>query len=264
MGNEVRITWTSIPAVSIADGVGFLLNFNYTGGSCNLRFNQGCEIAGAMGDIIQTTFLDGAINQPAVNTTAKIETQDGQYGVVNELPITFSFSPIPPPTYQVGAINLNISYNSNNLQFVGIVGLPNAIANASNGVISIVWSGTTPVDLVTLNLRLKFNYLGGTSDVNFTGVSIISNPNGDQLPINFINGKINQPSTDAKVEIQTDFANPNGLTSIPVLFSGFPELQSAATMNIAYNSSALNFAGTSGLPGLIANASNGVITFIME
>lgn len=258
-GNVITIAWSNTPAVSV-NGIGFMLNFNYTGGSCNLSFNQGCEIADGDANIIQTTFLSGAINQPAVNTVATINTQDGDYNGVNEVPISFVTSPIPLPNYNVGAINLNISYNDTKLQFLGIDGLLGATANASNGVISIVWANATPVDLNTLNLKLRFNYLGGVSALNFTGTNSINSPLGIQIPTSFNNGAVNQPPTFANVDIGTTVGNPGGTTTVPVVFSAFPVSQGSATMNIAYNSSVLNFVGTSGLSGLNANASNGIIT----
>jgi len=258
VGNEIIIAWSTTPAVPI-DGIAFKLNFIYTGGSCNLTFNEGCEIAGALGGIIQTTYLNGAINQPGLSTTAVIGTQLGNYSIVNELPVSFSDFPTSPASSKVGAINLNMSYDVNKLQFVGISGLSGANANATGGIITIAWSNVTPIDLNTLNLKLRFNYLGGTSNVNFTGTNIISNANGVQIPVSFTNGQITQPSTSALVDIGDAVGQLSGNTSVPVTFSGFPINQGSLTMNIAYNNSALNFIGVSGLSGLSANASNGII-----
>ncbi len=257
-GNEIQLSWSKIPAVAV-NGIGFILNFDYTGGSCVLSCNQGCEMATGMGIPIQTTFLNGAIVQPVLSTSATIGNQPGAYSVVNELPVVFSGFPTIPANNLAGAVSLHISYNSSKLQFIDITGLSGATANASGGVINIAWSSSTPVNLNLINLKLRFNYLGGASAVIFTGTNTISNASGVQIPVNFVNGGISQPVTSALVDIGDALGNLAGTTTVPVTFASFPENQGALTLNIAYNSSVLNFNGTSGLAGLVANASNGII-----
>jgi len=200
VGNKILISFANVPAVSV-DGVAFVLNFNYTGGSCSLPFNQGCEIANGSGAVIQTTYNNGAITQPTITTaSATIDNNsNGIYGSQNQLPITFSET--TPELASVGAINLAISYNTNVLQYVGIDAgdLTGAIGNATNGVVSIAWSSSTAVDITSLTnkLKLKFNYLGGASNVSFTGTNIISNAYGVQLPVNLVNGSIVEPPATA-------------------------------------------------------------------
>jgi hypothetical protein len=260
VGNNIYISYANTPAVGV-DGVAFTLNFNYTGGSCNLTFNQGCEIANGLGTVISTTYINGAITQPTLNTTGIIGTQNGVYGSINNLPITFSgfpTYPTDPLTSEVGAINLNISYNSSDLQFIGISGLTGATANASNGVIHIAWSSASPINLNTTNLVLNFNYLGGTSSVSFTGTNIISNGSGQQIPVTLTNGAINQPNTNFSVTIGSN-SNPSSSLIVPVTFAGFTDNEAAVTMNIAYDNTVLAYTGVSGLSGLTANASGGVV-----
>ncbi|MEI8205011.1 MAG: hypothetical protein WCH34_18480, partial [Bacteroidota bacterium] len=259
IGNELQIAWFSTPAVPV-NGIGFKLNFTYTGGTSNLTFNSGCEIARALGGIIPVTFNNGAILQPTLTTTAVIGSQAGVYSGINLLPITFSGFPTTPTASLAGNINLHIAYNTNNLQFIGISGLTNATANASNGIISISWSNATPINVNTLSLKLKFYYLGGTTTVSFTGTNIISNAHNVQIPVNTsTNGGFTQPATTAVVDIGDTLGQLSGTTAVPITFSNFPINQGTFTMNIAYNNSALNFIGTSGLTGLNSNASNGII-----
>ena len=267
-GNQINISWAGLPAAEI-NGVAFKLNFNYTGGSCNLTFNQGCEIANGLATVIQTTYQNGAITQPVISAAATIvsdinstSSNNGIYGVTNYLPITFSSIPIA-----ASAISLNLSYNPNALQFVGIDAgdLTGAIGNALNGVINIAWSNTTAVNLNTLtnNLKLKFNYLGGTSTVNFTGTNIISNANGVQIPITLNNGNVTQPTTTASVSITTSNPYPAGAIVVPVNFAGYSsKAVGAVSMNIAYNPSKLNFTGVDqgSLSGIVSNANNGIIS----
>ena len=252
VGNEIKLAWSNVPAQSV-NGIGFKLKFNYTGGSCNLTFNQGCEISDALGSLIQTTFTNGAITQPSFSATATIATQAGDWSNVNELPIVFAGFPTP-----ASAASFNISYNSNALQFIGTI--PATTANASNGVISIAWSNTTAVDLNTTTFKLLFNYLGGVSNVNFTGFNEISNGSGSPIPVTYNNGGITQGPSSAIVDIDDAVVGvTSGATVVPVSFSGFPVNQGAVSMNIAYDNTKLNFVGTTGLTGLISSANNGVI-----
>lgn len=257
-GNEIVISWAEVTSASV-NGVAFSLNFNYTGGISPLTFNQECDISNGSGIKIQTTFLNGAITQPSLSTSATIATQQGMWSGVNEVAVLFSGFPTTPTNAKVSAINLNISYNANSLQFVGIDGLTNAIANASNGIITIVWSGTTPIDLNLVNLKLKFNYLGGTSILGFTGVNIITNANGVQIPANLASGSITQGTSSAVVDIADNVTVINNLATVPVSFTGFTSNQGSVSMNIAYNNSSLTFLGTQGISGLVSNASNGII-----
>ena len=56
VGNKILISYANYPEVSI-DGVAFMLNFNYTGGSCNLTFNQGCRFRTDQGMLFQQHIL---------------------------------------------------------------------------------------------------------------------------------------------------------------------------------------------------------------
>ncbi len=258
VGNEILIAWTNSPALPI-NGIAFKLNLTYTGGTSSLSFNSGCEIAGDLGGIITPTYINGAVNQPSLSTTAIISTQLGNYSIVNLLPVTFSGFPITPTASQVGALNLHFSYNTNNLQFTGISGLTNATAVDTNGIISIIWSNTTPINLNTLALKLKFNYYGGTTNVIYTGSNIVRNSKGVIIPVSLTNGGFTQPATSALVDIGDAVGQVSGTTTVPLTFSNFPINQGTIAMNIAYNTSTLNFVGTSGLAGLNSSASNGII-----
>ena len=261
VGNEIVIAWSNVPGTSV-NGVGFKLNFIYSGGSCDLTFNQGCEIADGSGNVIQATLLNGAINQPSLSTTATIGSQNGDYSIVNELPVSFSGFPTTPADALVGAISLNIAYDNTKLQFVGINGLTGAIANAANGIITIQWSNATPININTLNLKLKFNYLGGYSGVGFSGVNIISNSNGVQIPVSMVNGSINQPITTSYIDIEDVTPISVGSTiAVPMFFSdGFASF-GAFTFNIAYDQNVLTFIPNV-YPGLVVdNSTNGILTF---
>ena len=259
VGSQIIVSYYTHPAISI-DGLSFKLNFIYSGGTTNLSFNPGCEIVDSIGDVIQTTYINGAINQPGSSATAVIGSQPGVWVGLNELPISFTGFPNTSTNEKVGAINLNISYDIFKLDFVGIDGLPGAVANASGGVIHIAWSNSTPIDLNATNLRLRFNYLGGSSSLDFIGTNIISNLNGIQIPVSFTDGQISQGASGSKVIIDSVIGLLEGITEVPIMFSAFSQSQGSFTMHIAYNPSVLNFVGTSGLSGLNANADNGIIS----
>lgn len=260
VGNEIKLSWNSIPpnpATSV-NGLGFKLNFIYAGGNCNLTFNQGCEISDALGNVIQTTYIDGAINQPNLSTTASIGTVSGDYNNITEVPIVFSNFPTSPSSALVGALTLQFSYDPTKIQFVG-TNTPGVLANATSGIINVSWANTTPIDLNSANFKLLFNYLGGLSDISFTGINTISNSNGVTIPVSYYNGGVVQLLTSASVDIGNATGTLSGITTVPVSFTGFPVDQGAVSLNIAYDNSALNFIGVSGLTGLYANANNGVI-----
>lgn len=265
-GNGVlALSWSNVPPQSV-NGIGFKINFIYTGGSTALTFNQGCEIADGMGNVLLTTFTPGAITQPNLSTTAIIGVQAGDWINGNELPVAFSGFPTTPPNAKVGALDLNFSYDVTKLQFVGLIApaLTGAIANATAGVIHVSWANATPVDINSAtNFKLKFNYLGGASAVNFTGTNVISNALGSQISVTTTNGGITQGVSSANVDIADNVQAVGGYATVPVNFTSFIPTQGALTMHIAYDNTKLNFLGTSGLvgfSGLNANASNGVIT----
>ncbi len=260
VGDEIVVAWSSTDAVLVS-GTAFKLIFSYTGGSCNLTFNEGCEISNGSGSLFATTFTNGAINQPT-GAIASIGNQPGVLSIVNELPITFTGFVASPMTERVGAITLNVGYDVNTLAFVGIAGLAGAVANDLSGVIHITWSSETAINLNSTNLRLQFSYLGGTSYVNFVGTNSISKANGDPISVSFGNGQITQPSTISKVILDTVVGQVSGITEVPVMFTGFSESQGSITMHISYNTGVLNFVGTSGLSGVNANAENGIVTLV--
>ena len=259
VGSEIMVSYYINPAIPV-NGIAFKLNFVYTGGNTNLTFRQGTEIAAGLGAVIQTTYLDGAIHQPPTTANGIIASQPGVWVGLNELPISFAGFPVALAEEEVGAINLNISYDTTKLDFVGIDGLVGAVANASSGVIHIAWSNSTPINLNTTNLRLQFNYLGGSSAINFIGTNIISNLNGIQIPVSLTNGQISQGASVSKVIIDTVNGLLSGITEVPVMFSAFSQSQGSFTMHISYNTGVLNFIGTSGLSGLNSNADNGIIS----
>ena len=260
LGNEIIIAWSSTNAITATSTTtAFMLDFVYTSGSCELTFNNGCEISNSEGVIIQTTFTNGAIQSPAY-TSAVIDTLVGVFNDINHVPITFGTS---TALNDIGAVTLIISYDNTKLQFIGLDGLDGATVNDLDGEIHVAWSSEAGINLSgSSNVVLNFNYLGGSSDITFTGPNIISRINGNPIGINFINGRINQPTVNtAVVQISNTEGNTDGVTEVPIVFSGFIQNQGAISMHIAYNPGVLNFIGTS-LSGANANAENGIITLM--
>ena len=264
VGSEIIVSYYINPAIAV-NGIAFKLNFVYTGGSTNLTFNEGTEIVAGLGGVIQTTYYNGAINQPQSDATAVIYNQPGVWDGLNELPITFANFPSTLTNEEVGAINLNISYDAAKLDFIGIDGLSGAVANASSGVIHITWASTTPIDLNQTNLNLQFMYLGGASSINFVGINSIANANGIQIPVSLTNGEVTQGASNATVTIGTVVGQAVDTTKVDVTFADFPINQGAITMHIAYDNTSLHFVGTdglgsSGIDTLNSNANSGIIS----
>ena len=267
VGNQINISWADYTA-NFTNGVAFKLKFNYTGGTTNLAFTSGCDFAhyGPISPFVTNvypTFQNGAINQPTLtpSTTATIHSGvPGDYSNTTVVPVTFANFPTSSTDAEAGAVSFKVAYNTSALSFVGIDGLTGAIATATGGVITINWSNTTSVDLNNTTLNLKFNYLGGTSNLTFTGSNLISNHFGVQIPVTFANGSVTQPVTNLHIAIQPNVpAQLSGMTVLPVVFTASPAvLVGSFTMHIAYDVTALTYVPLSA-NGFVGNASNGII-----
>ena len=272
VGNEIIIAWSNPSAVSVPIGTttAFILHLSYIDGSCDFTFNEGCEIGNGSGTIITTTFSGLHINQ-ATGTipTATIATAHGVWtnGINdNELAIDFSnFSS------NVGSFTFNISYDTSKLVFLDIItssNLSGAVANASNGVIHVTWASAADISSVDIcnplitSLKLKFNYLGGASDVKFVGVNSFSNNIGIDIPSHFAsNGGITLSNCSCEKNLSIDYdaqAILGGTTYVLIGFDDTPNNIGAVTLHIAYDNTALNFLGTD-LPNMVASANNGII-----
>ena len=272
VGNEIIIAWSNPSAVSVPIGTttAFILHLSYIDGSCDFTFNEGCEIGNGSGTIITTTFSGLHINQ-ATGTipTATIATAHGVWtnGINdNELAIDFSnFSS------NVGSFTFNISYDTSKLVFLDIItssNLSGAVANASNGVIHITWASAADINSVDISnplitsLKLKFNYLGGASDVKFVGINSFSNDLGVDIPGHFASSggiTLCNCAGEKTLAIDSDApANLGGTTYVLIGFLDTPNNIGAVTLHIAYDNTALNFLGTD-LPNMVASANNGII-----
>ncbi len=263
VGNEIIIAWSNTTPVSI-DGEAFVLSFHYIDGTCSLSFNEGCEIGRGDGSLITTTYTGGNINHGAYTSVANIAIPSyvaGSWLTGNEVAITFADSP-SPSIDDVGAFTFNISYDTNKLIFVGLLGdFSDATANASNGIIHIAWSATNPINLVGKNLKLKFNYLWGSSAINFVGLNSISNAIGNAIPAHFAStGGISEGVCAKTLIIEPGAGGSlSGVTQVDVNFSGTtPWDIGSVTLHISYDNTSLNFVGVS-MSGMVANANNGII-----
>jgi hypothetical protein len=99
----------------------------------------------------------------------------------------------------VGAISIRITYDTNVLEFDAFTNKASSSISATgaNGIINIFWfdatGGANPLNLGNTKLGdLVFNYLGGTSQINFQGppVTEISNANGQSIALTLVNGSI--------------------------------------------------------------------------
>ena len=267
VGNEIIIAWSNTTPVSVSNSTVFTLQLSYIDGNCDLTFNEGCEIGNSIGNIITSEFTNLHILQAAGTIpTASIGTTPGVWSNgINDNELAIDFSNF---TSNAGSFTFNISYDTSKLVFLDLIksnNLSDAIANTSNGVIHISWASTTAVDMEnfpTTFLKLKFNYLGGVSDVKFVGQNSISDGIGTQIPTHFTStGGITLSNCSCEKTLSIDYGvegNLSGFTSVLVAFNSTPSNIGSINLHIAYDNTALDFLGTD-LPGMVSNANNGVI-----
>ncbi|PIW70239.1 MAG: hypothetical protein COW08_02925, partial [Ignavibacteriales bacterium CG12_big_fil_rev_8_21_14_0_65_30_8] len=101
----------------------------------------------------------------------------------------------------LGAISLIINYDPNVITFQSNpdpITAGNFFINDINGQIRIGWFGTTPLNITDgVLLHLNFNYLGGTTNLEFveTTSTSIANTEGAGIPTTYKNGSVSSPTT---------------------------------------------------------------------
>lgn len=73
---QVGVSWSGIDGGNFVSGKMFDLKFHYAGGSSNLSFNQGCEIANVNLDVLQINYVDGVV-LPEIPITQDFELRSG-------------------------------------------------------------------------------------------------------------------------------------------------------------------------------------------
>ncbi len=172
-GGVISIGWfdaTAKSPVTLDSSVIFDLNFTYTGGQSDLTFNVGqCDISDNSGASIQGVNYDNGGVVAATGTSPTFHINS----VLAKSNSTVSIPLIGRDLHHIGAISLQINYDSKVLSFEGISNPVNGIditSYASEGVISLSWYQTSTnainVDSATI-ADLNFNFIGGSSNLSF-------------------------------------------------------------------------------------------------
>jgi hypothetical protein len=166
----------------------------------------------------------------------------------------------------IGAVSLKIQYNSASLSYVGVTNQPssgNFTANASGGVLTIGWFGTTPLNIANGNfIEMQFEFNGGSSNVNFiTSQCEVANSSGNPLVIDYTNGSISAAAvTQLSLPQITAVAGNN--ISVPLNVENLENV-GAISLRINYDPAVLTFNGVSNAPAsgnFTSGATGGIIT----
>jgi len=187
----LTINWTGTAQDFTTSVDVFDVQFVYYGGSANVEFAPGSEIASA-GTALATSYVDGTVTAAAATATLTIDAVGVVPGSAVTVPIVASgFTGI-----QAGAVTLQVSFDNSKLTYTGYTAqqLTGWLVNAnSNGEISIVCTngaGTaiTDNDLVTLNF--SYDSLGGLANIVFDPGSILTSINLVTIPTTFVDGSV--------------------------------------------------------------------------
>lgn len=108
---------------------------------------------------------------------------------------------VDPDLGGVGSMTIHIEFDTDVLEFLGFSdnpfeGDPNFLTTINGDQLSIVWFGTTPVEITDKLFNLDFDYSGGTSALAFVGTNEITDGDAQAYNINFVNGSVSElPST---------------------------------------------------------------------
>jgi hypothetical protein len=166
----------------------------------------------------------------------------------------------------IGAVSLKIQYNPASLSYVGVINQPssgNFTANASGGVLSVGWFGTSPLNIASGNfLEMQFVFNGGSSNIEFiTSQCEIANNNGIPLVIDYVNGSVSAAAvTQLSLPQITAVAGNN--ISVPLTVQNLENV-GAISLRINYDPAVLTFNGVTNAPSsgnFTSGAAGGVIT----
>lgn len=246
----IGISYTNTGGIGI-DGTLLTLNFQYSNGTSDLTFNPGCEIVEVDFDPIITSYNSGSVYPLAANQTMTLEDVTGIPGNPVSVDITAAGF---DANYDVAAITLNIGFDPNNLTFINISNgtISGAYANViAPGLLGITWTDASGDDIDGVLLSLNFMYNIGEGDISFEGGCEVSNIDLSTIPTSYYDGSISQGTTTATATLPKKVGVIGQPVSFPILVSDFPNNVGAISLFISYNSSVLQFNGTT--PGTLTN-----------
>jgi hypothetical protein len=276
LGNSViALSWSNFAGGANLNGTFITLNFTYNGGFSNtLMFIENvCEIANVSGvPFTGVTYVNGSITPDLVTPpdgTATLGSVLAIAGGDAVVPLTITddggFSGIAAST------TLRIGYDTEKLVYSGVS--DNSLgfaAGESDGVITLVYNGATPLafPLTSPVLNLNFDYLGGgVAAVDFLSGSVVTNAAGTTILVTrFEDGQVDVdvPAGSGTLTIDGITAEP-GEVAIEITAAGILAVPAAGVleMRIAYDANLVykSFSSATFPSGWTSSQTPGYLTF---
>jgi len=244
--DEIIITYTTsnLGTGDDINGKAFDLLFSYKGGfTSDLTFNSGCEIVGADLSAIDVTYIDGMVSNEAGVGTVSMDMLVEAPGATIDMPINIEgagFGTVASMTYM-------IAFDEFKLTYVGVVedALTGVIASASNGMLTINWTGAaTDFSALTHLLDVQFAYNGGDADVVFAPGCEINDENLVALGVDYTNGEVTPAAGTASITVSSAVGESLEALSIPIMAADFgTDEMGAITLELTYDNSLMAFTG---------------------
>lgn len=192
----VALSWFSTTPYSLNSGKLTDLHFVLKKDSTDLTIQGTSQITDSVGNNVTITYVNGKIAKtpapplPPVGFT--IPTVRGVPGKDVTVPVNVQ------QLNNIGSISLKVTYDQTKLTFKQVSNFSGSgfVTNASSGVLSFAWFGTTFLNIGTGKLMdLVFSYTGGSSAVGFNSAqSQVTDGVGNTLSLTLTGGVVNQDS----------------------------------------------------------------------
>jgi hypothetical protein len=236
---------------TFSDGLLLNLNFEYIGPTtyCPLSILNTSEVTQGL-TVVYPTYTNGGV-YPKMNNTciATIFSTTATSGTGEVFTAQIKYEGFGS---NVGAITQKIKYDTTKLSFIDIsatANLDGAIATASNGILTIVWSNTSGANInwPTHLINIQFQYIGNTATtLEFYAGSLITNNATSNIKVSYFNGIITPGPTNATAVLGSYSGIPQGYDfNIPITLANLPYGAvtgvGAVTMSLPYDNSKLAF-----------------------
>lgn len=245
-GDVITVTYMALPPTGFdIDGKAFDLMFDYHGGfSSDLVFDSGnCEIANSGLGLISATYIDGMVEQSTAVGTVSMDMLVENPGDLVSMPLNIEgtgFGSVASMTYM-------IAFDEFQLTYAGVVedGITGVTASASNGMLTINWTGAgTDFTTLTHLLDIQFTYHGGDADVEFAAGCEVNNDSFAALAVDYTDGQITPTPGTASLSLSTAAGTPLENVNVPVMAADFgSDVLGAITMVVSYDNSLMSFTG---------------------
>lgn len=228
---EVTVGWYSLSPVEITDKI-FDLNFNYLGGTSAISFAGTNEITDSTAQIYNISFVDGSVGaEPVALSLSEESALPGDTVSVNLNALNVE---------DAGSMTLYVNYDSSILTFLGVENDAVGFTVSNNaGSITLAWYDTTPFTMLDGTLTdIVFEFAGGSSDVEFTSATEVTDAAGDPIVVALTNGIVKEP--DISIIIPDVGAYPNSEVSVPLMGQLFDNVGSI-DVKITYDASVITF-----------------------